>query len=72
MREGILGEQARAILEELRYALGPSVSASLFTKIEEEYLGNELDVLHAIMTRRNLVERAINSILGEPGRVLSS
>jgi hypothetical protein len=59
-----------SILEELEFILGPSTSVKVFTEIEEEYLGNELDILDAIITRRDLVERAIASILGDPGRII--
>ena len=60
--------QAMAILEEIESLLGPSASAAVFIKIEEEYLGNELDILAALMTRSDLVERAFVSILENGGR----
>jgi hypothetical protein len=49
---------AMSVLEELEFVLRPSTSAKVFIEIEEEYLGNELDILDAIIMRRALVERA--------------
>ena len=59
-----------AVLEELESILGSEDSARIFIEIEENYLGNELDILNAIMTRPDLVERAIISILGNSGRII--
>ena len=59
-----------AVLEELESVLGPEESTNLFIEIEENYLGNELDILNAIITRPDLVERAIISILGNSGRII--
>jgi RNA binding exosome subunit len=64
----ISSEQAMAALEEIESILGPSVSARIFVDIEEDYFGNELDILDAMMTRQDLVEWAFSAVLGEPGR----
>jgi RNA binding exosome subunit len=64
----ISSEQAKAALEEIESILGPSMSARIFVRIEEDYFGNELDILHAMMTRRDLVEQAFSAVLGAPGR----
>jgi hypothetical protein len=63
-------EQAMAAIEELESILGPSESVRVFLEIEEDYLGNEFDILYALMARSDLVERALASILKDTGRAI--
>ena len=57
-------------IEELESILGSSESVHIFIEIEEEYQGNEIDILNALMTRSDLVERAIASILKDKDHVI--
>jgi hypothetical protein len=59
-----------ATLERIESILGPRASVDVFIMIEEDYLGNEFDILDALMFRSDLVERAFTSILKDAGRMI--
>lgn len=64
--EGVMQEeQAKAFLSRLQSLLGPGVFVVLARTLEEDFFGNEKDLMKILQERPDLFERAFRAILGE-------
>jgi hypothetical protein len=58
-------EQAEAFLSRLESLLGPNMFKILTLTLEEDFFGNEKDLMGILQERPDLFERAFRGILGE-------